>query len=429
VSSSRVRRRSAALAVTALLVGVVSGCAAGPDDAGAAALPARQSTGATHTHQPGTAPHSHGSASGAAAESPDARVASLTLRPGERRVTLRLPGGPYRPSAPGVGRDDYRCFLIDPGLAKDAYVTGSDVLPGNTAVVHHAILFAVPPDQVATAERQDAEAPGDGWSCFGGSALQQSGDDPVRSLDQAPWLAAWAPGGGETVMRRGTGRWMPAGSRVVLQLHYNLRAVEGTDAASFADDTAVKLRLMPGRADLRPLQTMLLVAPVELPCTPDETGPLCDRSQALLDLAQRTGQSAGRTVAELALLCTRPDNPVRPGATQSCDRTVPEDMVVRAVAGHMHLLGRSISVDLDPGTAQETRLLNRKVWDFDDQAATPLPRPVRVRAGETLRVTCTHDAALRSMLPELENEPPRYVTWGEGTSDEMCLGIVQYTRG
>ena len=429
MSPSRVRRRSVALAVTALLAGVLSGCAAGRDEGQAGgALPVRQSPGATHTHPPGTAPHSHGSTTAAAAESPAARVASVPLRPGERRITLHLPGGPYRPSAPGVGRDDYRCFLIDPGLTSDAYVTGSDVVPGNTAVVHHAILFAVPHDQVAAAEQQDAAAPGDGWSCFGGSALQQNGEDPVRDLDQAPWLAAWAPGGGETVLRQRTGRWMPAGSRVVLQLHYNLRAVEGTDAASFADDTAVKLRLMPGSADLRPLQTMLLVAPVELPCAPEESGPLCDRSQALLDLTQRIGPSSGRTVAGLALLCTRPDQPVRPGPTQSCDRTVPEDMVVRAVAGHMHLLGRSISVDLDPGRAGERRLLDRTVWDFDDQAATPLRRPGPAPAGDTLRVTCTHDAALRSMLPELADEEPRYVTWGEGTSDEMCLGIVQYTR-
>jgi hypothetical protein len=31
------------------------------------------------------------------------------------------------------------------------------------------------------------------------------------------------------------------------------------------------------------------------------------------------------------------------------------------------------------------------------------------------------------MIPELENEQPRYVAWGEVTSDEMCLGIVMYT--
>jgi len=173
---------------------------------------------------------------------------------------------------------------------------------------------------------------------------------------------------------------------------------------------------------------MLLVAPVELPCTDEESGRLCDRSASLVDLSSRIGPSAGRTVAGLALLCSRAGRPIKPGTRQSCDRTVPQDMVVRAVAGHMHLLGRSISVDLDPGTAREQRLLDRKVWDFDDQAATPLDRPVRVRAGDTLRVTCTHDAALRSMVPELADEQPRYVTWGEGTSDEMCLGIVQYTE-
>jgi hypothetical protein len=103
-------------------------------------------------------------------------------------------------------------------------------------------------------------------------------------------------------------------------------------------------------------------------------------------------------------------------------------MVVQAVAGHMHLLGRSISVRLEPGSARERTLLDRRVWDFDDQKATPLARPVEVRRGDTLRVTCTHDAQLRSMVPGLADEEPRYVTWGEGTSDEMCLGIVLYTR-
>jgi hypothetical protein len=36
--------------------------------------------------------------------------------------------------------------------------------------------------------------------------------------------------------------------------------------------------------------------------------------------------------------------------------------------------------------------------------------------------------ALRRQLPELQHQPPRYVVWGEGTSDEMCLGILTVTR-
>jgi hypothetical protein len=43
-------------------------------------------------------------------------------------------------------------------------------------------------------------------------------------------------------------------------------------------------------------------------------------------------------------------------------------------------------------------------------------------------VTCTHDATLRRRLPELRRLPPRYVVWGDGTADEMCLGIVIWSR-
>ena len=50
------------------------------------------------------------------------------------------------------------------------------------------------------------------------------------------------------------------------------------------------------------------------------------------------------------------------------------------------------------------------------------------RPGDTLRVTWTHDAALRSMLPELKPLQPRYVMWGDGTSDEMCLAIMATAR-
>ena len=65
------------------------------------------------------------------------------LRAGERRVVLRMPED-YTPSAPtGVGTDDYRCFLLDPKLARDQFITGFNVLPGNPDVVHHVILFRV----------------------------------------------------------------------------------------------------------------------------------------------------------------------------------------------------------------------------------------------------------------------------------------------
>jgi hypothetical protein len=143
---------------------------------------------------------------------------------------------------------------------------------------------------------------------------------------------------------------------------------------------------------------------------------------------RRFGQQAGGTVAGLQLLCGGSVQHPRAGPTQSCTRPVTETIHIRAVAGHMHLLGRSIRIDLlrQDGTRQS--LLNIKVWNFDNQRATVLARTVTVHTGDRLKVTCTHDAKLREQLPELKKLPPRYVVWGEGSSDEMCLGIVSYTE-
>jgi hypothetical protein len=367
------------------------------------------------------------SASPATSSTPSASASatpsSAPLRAGERFLDLPMPEGAYTPVAPRGGKDEYRCFLLDPHLSADTFVTGAEVLPGRVEIVHHAIIFRVGPGEVALAQQADQGDPGTGWTCFGGTAFPgRGGANAVSALDSAPWLSAWAPGGGENMFGAGTGVLLRAGSRLILQVHYNLRN------GVAPDDSGLRLRLADGHAKLVQLQTMLLVAPVELPCAKGETGRLCDRDTAVLDLMQRFGSGSGATVAGLQLLCDGDPLHPRAGPTQRCDRRVSSPMVVRAAAGHMHLLGRSITIELNPGTPGARTLLNRAVWDFDNQRATPLAKPVRVNRGDVLRVTCTHDVGLRRLIPELQNEQPRYVTWGEGTSDEMCLGIVIYTK-
>jgi hypothetical protein len=93
----------------------------------------------------------------------------------------------------------------------------------------------------------------------------------------------------------------------------------------------------------------------------------------------------------------------------------------------MHLLGRSIRIDVNPGTDREQRVLDIPVWDFDNQGAQPVP-PVHLDTGDTVRVTCRHVQWLRDQLPSFEGQDERYVVWGEGTTDEMCLGILQVTH-
>ena len=403
------RTTAAAGLVLALLLTACGGDVDGPDahPGHRDASPAAGEAAGRSTTQAAD-PHGHGGAAPAKAVQP------RPLRAGERRLSLAMPE-PYSPSAPtGVGTDDYRCFLLDPGLEEDAFITGTHVLPGNPEVVHHVILFHVPADKVAVAEEKDASTPGQGWTCFGGTGL-----DSGAEVDNAPWLGAWAPGGREAVTKPGYGVPLERGSRVVMQVHYNLLA--GTQP----DTSATQLRLAPGSAPLTSLSTFLLPAPVELPCrTGHGDDPLCDRDAALADVKERFGQGPGALADLLHLMC---GTAVEPGETQSCTRTIGEPMTVHGVAGHMHLLGREIRIEVNPGTPRARTVLDVPVWDFDDQGSRPI-EPVRLQPWDTVRVTCRHVQRLRDRLPAFEGQPDRYVVWGEGTTDEMCLGMLQVTR-
>ncbi|MEP6855005.1 MAG: hypothetical protein ABJA33_06030 [Pedococcus sp.] len=399
----------AAMALAGALV--LAGCATG----GAASGPA-----AATMHPAGTAtttPSATGASSGdSAAHSspPTAAKPEAPLRAGERFVTLRMPAA-YTPKAPAApGTDDYRCFLLDPRVTAKSVVTGINVLPGNPAVVHHVILFRVPPSQVSRAQAQDDRQAGQGWTCFGGTGVEGQG----ATLDNAPWLGAWAPGGGESLLAKDLGMPLEPGSQIVMQVHYNLLA------GNQPDTSAAKLRVAADDGTRKTLDTVLLPGPVELPCRPGRTGALCAREAAVADVQQRFGSGSGATANLLHLLC----GPIRATPTQSCTRPVTRSGTIRAVAGHMHLLGRSISVVVNQGKKGERKILDLPVWDFDNQGSKPVSPKLGVKPGDTLTVTCRHDQGLRDRLPALAGVPERYVVWGEGTTDEMCLGIVLMTR-
>ena len=361
----------------------------------------------------------HASSTHAAPSSPAATTTKAPVdvpaRPGETFQTIQF-NDAYQPSSPTLsGNDDYRCFLADPKVKTDQFVNGVTVTPGNPKLVHHVIIFKVDPSAVADAQAQDAAEDGPGWTCFGGTGLDRG---PGGNLDKSAWIAGWAPGGAERVMAKDIGVPLAKGARVIVQVHYNLLAGEGTDTST------VRLRLSPAKgSDKKPLQTMLLPAPVELPCRPGVTSSLCDRTRAVGDIRARFDENPA-TADLIHLLC----GDIKPGKVQSCTRTVREPATIRSVAGHMHLLGRAITIDINKGTPKARRVLDITNWDFDNQTGEVLKKPAALKVGDKLTVTCTHDQSLRDALPAFEGQKERYVAWGEGTTDEMCLGIVLLTR-
>jgi hypothetical protein len=208
-----------------------------------------------------------------------------------------------------------------------------------------------------------------------------------------------------------------------MQVHYNLLNGRAPDRSQ------ALLTVAPATAKLTPIQTVLLPGPVELACGKGEQGRLCSRNEALFELSRKYGSEAAFAPAGLLLLCRGNASSPRPSAVSTCDRRIGQPTTIHVAAGHMHLLGASIRIELNPGTSRAQVLLDIPRWDFHWQNAYTLKRAVKAVPGDVVRVTCRHDVGKRAAGEQGVPKAPRYILWGEGTTDEMCLGVLQVTRG
>ena len=161
-----------------------------------------------------------------------------------------------------------------------------------------------------------------------------------------------------------------------------------------------------------------------IPCPAGVTGPLCDRPAEIANLDQRFGNYMGLFDEGMETVCGEdPSEPAR-GDSTSCTWQIGQaGYIVRDMA-HMHLTGVSESLTLNPGTSQAQTIMNVPDYNFHYQRAYNLKNWVKVTAGESVRVNCTYNPTLAQTLPALRQLPPHFITWGDGSSDEMCLGLV-----
>jgi hypothetical protein len=321
------------------------------------------------------------------------------------------PATSYTPHA-SVGLDDYHCTLLDPRLSTGEMVTAAHVLPGRPDIVHHVILYEVRGAQVGQARAMNRASGGHGWTCFGGPGV---GDD---SIDHDRWLGAWVPGKTNDAFPAGTGMSFPKGAAIVMQVHYNLIH------RARPDRTRVVLDFAPKGKKLIPLETKLYFAPIELPCPAGVHGPLCSRSAALAALSKQYGPDSADMPNGLLLFCGETLQQAV-GTTTSCSRPLDGAATIYGVAGHMHLRGVDIRVELNLH-GHWTTLLHIPHWSFHWQDFYTLQKPIRAPAGSMVRVTCRFDnSPAKQPIIDGKQLPPRYVVWGEGTTDEMCLGVLQ----
>ena len=247
------------------------------------------------------------------------------------------------------------------------------------------------------------------------------------TADIASTLAGWAPGRPVDVWPAGYGTKINAGDEIVMQVHYNLLAALGGTVP--ADQSKVLISAVPASLNsLQPLYGEAFAAPVELACPPGVTGNLCDRTMALADLAARTSLKASYFESGLLLLCGKDlFNPV-PSLVSTCYKRITVNETAIQAGAHMHLTGTRLQLILNPGTGSQQTLLDSNPYDFDNQAPVTLPKPVVLKPGDIVEIICNYNPGLHLLIPQLQQLPWRYVTWGDGSSDEMCLGSLRVTR-
>jgi len=354
-------------------------------------------------------------------------TASATTHPHVTYIKLSMAKA-YAPHAPSGGSDDYHCSLINANVTTDSYVVSSDFEPGDGSgalqahEVHHAILFVIPPSWAAAATK--ANNGGKGWTCFGETVLsqQQISLPGVGSPTGGPrWLTGWAPGDNQQSAPAGTGVFFPKGSLVVMQIHYNMLA------SRKAVKSSLTLGTVPVSASIKPLSLDLFPAPPDVPCLAKwhpATTPLCQRSNALTYLGKRFGKSAIGFDKGLEAICGRDPNSPPVGDTTSCIWTYHHSAYIVQIGAHMHLTGMSMKVVLDPGTSKQQVLLNDSNFNFDNQISYKMSSPVHVTSGDKVQVSCTYNPIIHDVNPQLRNVPHRFIVWGDGSSDEMCLALI-----
>jgi hypothetical protein len=345
-------------------------------------------------------------------------VASAATRPAtESRattITLELPKA-FNPIPPKGSTDLYHCALLNPNVKTDQMITSTTFKPGTPFEVHHAVIYWVPPSQVKSAEKLNDH--GKGWTCFGGPGI--GGVGTFADLGSASWLSGWGPGHGTDNEPTGTGMPLPTGSMVVMQIHYNLLAGHKPDRSKLS------FTMVPAAgSDLLPLKIDLFPTAIDIPCPAGVTGKLCNRAASLADVGKRFGKGAIQFDNLLEEACNG-GVPV-PSDTTNCVWNINSTAYIWRITPHEHLLGLSMKVTLNPGTADSKVLLNAP-YDFHDQRGYDMAAPVEVVPGDKLQVSCTYNPLLRGELPYLKNLPPRYVLWADGSSDEMCLAIASVT--
>jgi mono/diheme cytochrome c family protein len=219
-------------------------------------------------------------------------------------------------------------------------------------------------DSTGAGRRLSAQAKkGEGYRCVGGPGFATSGT-----------LGGWAPGADARRAEPETALSVPRGSDLVVQIHYHPSGKAESD-------------------------------------------------KSVLGLHYSGPPTRGR----VGMVLINRRIYIRPGESKyvvEASATVPQDVDLIGITPHAHWLATDMKVDAHLPDGSTTPLIWIKDWDFNWQGQYHYAKPVHLPKGTRLEMHYLYDNSDKN--PHNPASPPRLVTWGEETNDEMAIAFLEF---
>ena len=261
---------------------------------------------------------------------------------GKPDVVIAARKRPYR--VPATGVIPYKHFVVDPGFTEDKWIQAAEIRIGNRAVVHHVIV-----------------------------AIHDEGRKKVHGEIESEWITAAAPGSLPLDLPDGYAKVVPAGSKLIFQMHYTPNGTAQSDISSVGFKFVDRKKVKKVVATREIIETKFRIPP---------------------------GADNHKVVAK---------------------RRFYKDSQLLALFPHMHLRGKSFryTAYYKDKTRDPEILLDIPRYDFNWQTGYQFETPKLIPAGTVIECVAHFDNSEDNFA---NPDPTKTVRWGDQTWDEMMIG-------
>lgn len=267
---------------------------------------------------------------------------------------------------PGNNKDDFRFFHIPTQLKQDVYLQAIEFNPGNAPLVHHSRVMTDTTNLIRGIE-----------------GLSES-DPKVKEFQKIPlvdeFLYGWVPGNDVFFFPEGMGKKINKNTDLILNMHYAPSPVPEKD------QSVIKLYFHK--------------SPVK---------------REVFTLTLKEDQITNQPF--LLAAGSKPTFYMSYGP-------ISRDISLIAILPHMHVLGKSFRAFAVSPEGEAIPLIRINDWDFNWQLTYQFKTMLHLPKGSVIVAEASYDNSAQNPLNP--NDPPKDVSYGWNTTDEMMNLILYY---